>query len=65
MPGRVHDSPNLIYSAGTQVVTRKPVQGSSARVVHPSGAVGVIVKSPRDRSHAYRVRFTDGFEELL
>jgi RNA-splicing ligase RtcB len=50
MPGRVHNSPNLIYSAGTQVVTRKPVQGSTGRVVHPSGAVGVIVKSPRDRS---------------
>ncbi len=65
MPGRVHNSPNLIYSAGTQVVTRKPVQGSTGRVVHPSGAVGVIVKSPRDRSHAYRVRFTDGFEAAL
>jgi uncharacterized protein len=25
----------------------------------------VIVKSPRDRSHAYRVRFTDGFEAAM
>jgi hypothetical protein len=65
MPERVHNSPNLIYSAGTQVVTRKPVQGSSGQVVHPAGAVGVIVKSPQDRSHAYRVRFTDGFEAAL
>ncbi|TVS08435.1 MAG: nucleotidyltransferase domain-containing protein, partial [Planctomycetaceae bacterium] len=47
------------------MVTRKPVRGSTGRVVHPSGAVGVIVKSPRDRSHAYRVRFTDGFEAAL
>ena len=65
MPERVHNSPNLIYSAGTQLVTRKPVQDSAGRVVHPAGAVGVIVKSPQDRSHAYRVRFTDGFEAAL
>lgn len=65
MRERVHDSPNLIYSVGTQVVSRKPVQGSSGRVAHPSGAVGVIVKSPRDRQHSYRVRFTDGFESAI
>jgi len=65
MGERVHSSPNLIYSVGTQVVTRKPVQGSSGRVVHPSGAVGVIVKSPQDRNHTYRVRFPDGFEAAL
>ncbi len=65
MSERVHNSPNLIYPVGTQVVTRKPVQGSSGRAVHPAGAVGVIVRSPRDRSHAYRVRFYDGFEAAL
>jgi hypothetical protein len=65
MRDRVHSSPNLIYAVGTQVVTRKPVQGSSGRVAHPSGAVGVVVKSPQDRSHSYRVRFTDGFEAAL
>ena len=62
---RVHNSPNLIYSVGTQVVTRKPVQSSSGRVLHPSGAVGVVVRSPQDRSHTYRVRFPDGFEAAL
>ena len=65
MPERVHNSPNLIYSVGTQVVTRKLVQGSSGRAVHPSGAVGVIVRSPVDRNHTYRVRFPDGFEAAL
>lgn len=65
MPERVHDSPNLIYSVGTQVVSRKPVQGSSDRIAHPSGAVGVIVKSPLDRQHSYRVRFSDGFEAAI
>jgi uncharacterized protein len=62
---RVHNSPNLIYSVGTQVVTQKPVQGSNGRIAHPSGAVGVITKSPLDRQHTYRVRFSDGFETGL
>ena len=62
---QVHNSPNLIYPVGAQVVTRKSVQGSNGRIAHPSGAVGVIVKSPMDRQHTYRVRFTDGFEAPL
>lgn len=65
MAARVHNSPNLIYPAGTQVVTRKPVQGSRGQIVHPAGAVGVVLKSPQDRSHAYRVRFPDDFEAAL
>ncbi|MGE3778663.1 MAG: nucleotidyltransferase domain-containing protein [Pirellulaceae bacterium] len=56
---------SLIYPAGTQVVTRKPVQGSSGRTVHPAGAVGVIVRAPVDRRHTYRIRFVDGFEAPL
>ena len=32
------------------------------RIAHPAGAVGVIVRSPLDRSHAYRVKFSDGYE---
>ncbi|MFN3193980.1 MAG: DNA polymerase beta superfamily protein [Aureliella sp.] len=32
------------------------------RIAHPAGAVGVIVRSPADRTHAYRVKFSDGFE---
>jgi predicted nucleotidyltransferase len=62
---RVHNSPNLIYPVGAQVVTRKSIQGSNGRIAHPSGAVGVIVKAPMDRQHTYRVRFTDGFESPL
>lgn len=65
MGERVHKSTNLIYSAGTQVVALKPVQGSSGRVIHPSGAVGIVVKAPLDRQHTYRVRFSDGFESAL
>lgn len=65
MSERVHNSPNLIYSVGTQIVARKPVQGSNGDIAHPSGAVGVVVKSPMDRQHPYRVRFSDGFEAAL
>ncbi|TWT97151.1 nucleotidyltransferase domain-containing protein [Neorhodopirellula pilleata] len=56
------DSPTLIYSSGTQVVAQKDVMVANGRIAHPSGAVGVIVRSPVDRTHAYRVRFSDGFE---
>lgn len=65
MKPRPHDSPNLIYSVGTQVVSLKQVQASNGQAVHPAGAVGVVVRSPRDRSHSYRVRFPDGFEAAL
>jgi hypothetical protein len=59
---RVHNSPNLIYSPGTQVVTTKRVQAPDGRIAHPAGAVAIIVKAPMDRQHMYRVRFTDGSE---
>lgn len=65
MNNRVHNSPNLIYSVGTQVVSLKVVQGAHGKTVHPAGAVGVVVRSPVDRKHAYRVRFVDGFEAAL
>jgi predicted nucleotidyltransferase len=47
---------------GTQVVALKQVPSTGDRIFHPSGAVGVIIRSPRDRSHSYRVRFVDNFE---
>ncbi|TWU30429.1 nucleotidyltransferase domain-containing protein [Bythopirellula polymerisocia] len=65
MKSRVHNSPNLIYSVGTQVVALKQVQGSNGEAVHPAGAVGVVVRSPGDRQHSYRIRFVDGFEAAL
>lgn len=56
------DQPALIYSVGTQVVVQKDVRAANDRIAHPAGAVGVIVRSPVDRSHAYRVKFSDGLE---
>ncbi|TWU46945.1 hypothetical protein [Rubripirellula reticaptiva] len=34
---------------------------SDDRIAHPAGAVGVIVRSPFDRTLAYRVKFNDGY----
>ncbi len=65
MTERVHYRPNLIYSPGTQVVTHKDVLGSTGRILHPKGAVGVVVRSPEDNQGDYRIRFPDGVEETL
>ncbi len=56
---------HLLFSVGTQVVTQKQVNGSTGEVAHPAGAVGVVVRAPIDRRHAYRVKFLDGFEAPL
>ena len=65
MAKRVHYHPNLIFAVGTQVVTLRDVVGQNGRTLHPRGAVGVVVKSPTDLDHAYRIRFPDGVEESL
>src|ERR1700758_2127710 len=62
---RVHHHPNLIYSPGTQVVALIEVLGQSGKVLHPRGAVGVVVRAPLDSEHSYRVRFADGIEASL
>ena len=55
----------LIFSVGTQVVIHKDTYHANRRVAHPAGSVGIIVRSPMDRSHPYRVRFNDGFEAAV
>jgi len=62
---RIAYNPNLILSAGTQVVTRVPVKISGGGAHHPAGAVGVITKAAIDHLHDYRVRFADGTEASL
>jgi predicted nucleotidyltransferase len=61
----VHQNPTLVFSVGTQVVVVRDVIGDAGRILHPRGSVGVVIKSPRDLDHAYRVRFLDGVEESL
>ncbi|MFL5245050.1 MAG: DNA polymerase beta superfamily protein [Gemmataceae bacterium] len=65
MTERVHHHPNLIYSPGTQVVTLVEVLGQRGKVLQPRGSVGVVIHSPADLDHPYRVRFADGVEESL
>ena len=65
MTDRVHYHPNLIFSVGTQVVTLVDIPSAAGLILHPRGTVGVIVKSPTDHEHSYRVRFPDGFETPL
>jgi predicted nucleotidyltransferase len=55
----------LIYSAGTQVVLVRDALGDGGRVLHPRGAVGVVIRAPRDLEHAYHIRFPDGVEASL
>lgn len=65
MKRRISFNPNLIFSPGTRVVTRNALQAADAAAALPRGAVAVIVKSPADHTHAYRVRFVDGQERSL
>ncbi len=65
MTDRVHQNPSLIFSVGTQVVALRDVVSESGRVLHPRGAVGVVVFSPGDLDREYRVRFLDGVEDAL
>lgn len=65
MTDRAHVPPNLIFPAGTQVVTLRNITGEGGRVLHPRGAVGVVIRSPGDLDHAYRVKFLDGVEESI
>jgi uncharacterized protein len=62
---RVHYQPNLIYTVGTQVVALVEIVGRNGRLLHPRGSVGVVVRSPADLDHPYRVRFPDGVEDSL
>ena len=51
---------NLILPVGTQVVARVEVKTSTGELVCLQGAVGTIVQSPTDNSHAYRIQLPDG-----
>jgi uncharacterized protein len=58
-------NPSFILPAGTQVVSHIDIANSAGDVTFAAGAVGIIVKSPVDATHAYRVRFIDGMEQSL
>jgi len=52
-------------AVGSQVVSLVEISESNGRVLHPEGSVGVVLKSPSDLEHSYRVRFPDGLEWSL
>jgi hypothetical protein len=65
---------HLIPSSGTRIVTRNEANRIGGQAVPapngagaliPAGAVGVILQSPTDAQHAYKVRFNDGAEAML
>jgi predicted nucleotidyltransferase len=56
--------PNNIF-AGTQVVSLVEVRGPSSSLVHPRGAVGVVIRTPAAEGEHFLVRFPDGFEKSL
>ncbi len=62
-----HSSPNLppILPVGTAVVALVEIRARTGRPAHPRGTAGVIVTSPADPDHTYRVRFPGGDESSL
>ncbi|MEG5115889.1 nucleotidyltransferase domain-containing protein [Microcoleus sp. A2-C5] len=56
---------NLIVPAGTQIVTKIEVKNPGGDKSWKQGAVGVIVKSPTDNSHAYLVKLPDATQVSL
>jgi predicted nucleotidyltransferase len=57
--------PQWILPVGTQVVTRSEVLDAHGGLVCQAGAVGRIVRSPVDSTHAYRIAMPDGREISL
>ena len=55
---------NLIIPLGTQIVSRIEIKNPNGESC-PVGSVGIILNSPTDNSHAYRVKFTNGLEASL
>ncbi|HXJ57055.1 MAG TPA: hypothetical protein VNU68_10355 [Verrucomicrobiae bacterium] len=56
---------HLILSAGTRIVTRNDANRIGGGQLIAAGAVAVILNSPPDAQHAYKIRFNDGAEAML
>lgn len=54
-----------ILPVGTAIVALVDVRLASGRAAHPRGTAGLIVKSPSDTEHNYRVKFPGGDEVTL
>ena len=58
-------NPHLIVPVGTQVVSRIEVKNKQDRVLCLQGGLGVIIQSPTDNSHSYRIRLPNDVEITL
>ena len=58
-------NPNLIVPIGTQVVSRIEVKNKQNKIICPQGGVGVIIYSPTDNSHLYKIRLSNDLETTL
>lgn len=59
-------NPHLIVPVGTKVVSRIEVKDKTTnKVLCLQGGLGVIIQSPTDNSHAYRLRLPDDSEITL
>ncbi len=56
---------NLVLPSGTRIVTRSEANRIGGGTAIPSGAVGIIMESPTDAQHAYKIRFNDGADAML
>jgi len=52
-------NPTRILSAGTKIVTLVATRAADGTPSRSRGAVGVIIQSPIDNWHSYRIRFPD------
>ncbi len=59
------DQPTWLHSVGTYVVTLLDLTNDIGRVLHPRGAVGIIVRQGMNPPDSYRIRFVDGYETWL
>lgn len=64
MDERNNNLPSIL-PVGTAVVSRVEIKRRDGRPAHPAGAAGLIVQSPADVEHSYRVRFPGGDEVSL
>lgn len=58
-------NPNLIIPVGTQVVSRIEVRNQAHQIICLQGAVGVVIVSPTDNSHCYKIRLINEVEVVL
>ena len=57
-PSRRSDPPPIL-PIGTKIVTRVALRNADGIETRPAGNVAVIVRSPSDPQHRYRIRFAD------